>query len=88
MGVRLPPEQYCLTAPTYQVDPKATLETWKKKGSKTGSVQKDRTITVDEASGTASSESKLSLSKLGRDRTKINRDNDYDMEHAPEEDRE
>jgi hypothetical protein len=84
-GIRLPPEKYCLTAPNYKIDPKATLDAWKKKNSSQSAADKRpahegaKTTRSDPAPRTATDDTAV-LFGITASLTKTNDDEDYDME--------
>jgi hypothetical protein len=72
MGIRLPPEKYCLTAPTYQINPKATLEAWKKKGTMGGLTKSEskNAISIKEPSS-SSSETVIATTQITTSNNKL-----------------
>ena len=82
-GIRLPPEKYCLTAPNYQIDPKATLESLKKKESTTlVKREPDRNHIASPPNETTQmtvDDTLTTMSVLKASLTKTNEEEDYDM---------
>jgi hypothetical protein len=82
-GIRLPPEKYCLIAPNYQIDPKATLESLKKKES-TLSVKREldrATLTSppSETIQTTVDDTLVTMSGFKASLTKAHEEEDYDI---------